>query len=670
MHKALKFVAVSALAALWPLSAPVSALAAPTPIPIDVLAHEPVIQQPILSDDGRYLAALTSGPGKPITISIWDTTDFTKPPRVLGMGDTAERAKVKFFSINWVSNDRLLVIAQQPINYGSGYESRNYTALARIVDVEGKEWIEPLRRQGTKSEIEAFFGKFLTISYVDSLPRDPDHVLVQYRDLRQGTSDIYKLNILNGSGERVARAGSNEGFLSVIDREGRVRVKQKVETRDGAKYFVHEIYDPASDRWEEHPALTFPLKQRRNLGISEFDPENPDLLLITDNDTGDLASLRGYDIRKKAFVETLFSHPKFNATGVRLTYKNNIPDKIIGFTYQGAAGQVYWLDEQRKQIYEALQAQFPGEYVQLGESARDGAIRIITVNSSRHPPSYYVLLDNRELKKLGDSRPGVDSSNLELTELTSYAARDGLEIPAFLTLPKGFRPGGAERLPAIVLPHGGPWARDDNDWDGSGWPQFLASRGYAVLQPQYRGSRGWTDKLWKAGDTEWGQKMQDDKDDGAKWLVDQGIAAPDRIAIFGYSYGGFAAMAAVVRPGGPYQCAIAGAGVSNLARLENTWGDSRVQREYQGWTVKGMDPMQNLDKASIPILVYSGNRDQRVPIFHSEEFVKGLQSRGKPVRYFEVEDMPHSLPWLPAWHTQTLTEIEKYLKTECGPGGL
>ncbi len=162
------------------------------------------------------------------------------------------------------------------------------------------------------------------------------------------------------------------------------------------------------------------------------------------------------------------------------------------------------------------------------------------------------------------------------------------------------------------MPHGGPWARDSLRFDL--WAQFLANRGYLVLQPQYRGSEGWGQKLWRAGDREWGGKMQDDKDDGAKWLVEQGLADKDRIAIYGYSYGGYAAMAAIVRPDTPYQCAISGAGLSELRYFDKVTFEGAYGREFQNPTIKGLSPLDVAKEASIPIYIFHGNRDQRVPI--------------------------------------------------------
>ncbi|MDX1293909.1 MAG: prolyl oligopeptidase family serine peptidase, partial [Hyphomonas sp.] len=174
-------------------------------------------------------------------------------------------------------------------------------------------------------------------------------------------------------------------------------------------------------------------------------------------------------------------------------------------------------------------------------------------------------------------------------------------------------------------------------------------------------------KLWLAGDGEWGQKMQDDKDDGAAWLVENGYVDADKIAIHGYSYGGFAAIAASVRPNSPYQCAIAGAGVSNLTKLGHEWGNNRIQRIVQGDTVDGMDPMQNTDKINIPILLYHGDYDVRVPIFHSRDFYNAIKDKQPDSKFIVLKQMGHqSAKWLPEHKKLVLEEIETFLNTTCG----
>ena len=293
-------------------------------------------------------------------------------------------------------------------------------------------------------------------------------------------------------------------------------------------------------------------------------------------------------------------------------------------------------------------------------------LTIIVVRSSgpREAGAYYLLVNGKDLVPLGRSFPLLEPASMADMEYVTYKARDGLEIPGFLTTPQS----GKKPYPAVVLPHGGPWARDYLGWDR--WAQFLANRGYVVLQPQYRGSEGFGQTLWRAGDNEWGQKMQDDKDDGARWLVAEGMADPDRIAIFGYSYGGFAAMAASVRKNSPFQCAISGAGLAELRSFDKITFTNRFQRQFQNPTIGGMSPLDHVKEAEIPIFVFHGDRDQRVPVEQSRKFVRALKRAGKDVKYLEIVDLWHSSPWWPQHHLAMFQSLENYLANDCGPGGL
>ncbi len=200
--------------------------------------------------------------------------------------------------------------------------------------------------------------------------------------------------------------------------------------------------------------------------------------------------------------------------------------------------------------------------------------------------------------------------------------------------------------------------------------QFLANQGYAVLQPQYRGSQGWGQDLWRAGDRRWGFEMQDDKDDGARWLIEEGIADPDRIAMFGYSYGGYAAMAAIVRQDTPYQCAIAGAGLSELRYFDKVTFENPFGREFQNPTIAGLSPLDHAEEARIPIFIFHGDRDQRVPIEQSRKYVSALKKAEKDVEYLEIPDLWHSFPWWPQHRRLIFSSMTDYLSNRCGPGGI
>jgi dipeptidyl aminopeptidase/acylaminoacyl peptidase len=272
-----------------------------------------------------------------------------------------------------------------------------------------------------------------------------------------------------------------------------------------------------------------------------------------------------------------------------------------------------------------------------------------------------------KVQLLAKAYPQIDVRALGVTRLVYYKARDGLDIPAFMTKPNE-QLCGKGPWPTVIHPHGGPWARDALGFDGSMWVPLMTSRCYAVLQPQYRGSDGWGRRLNKEGDAEWGGKMQDDKDDGVKWLVEQNVAIPGRVAMFGFSYGGYAAMAAAVRPNGLYKCAIAGAGVSDIKRIWARFYTNPFFQDAQGPTVSGLSPVDQADKIKIPIMVYHGDRDRTVPIEQSDWFVAKANKSGQPVVYHKIKDYAHG----PAWTRKTMADqlgyIDDYLKTGCAGG--
>jgi dipeptidyl aminopeptidase/acylaminoacyl peptidase len=440
--------------------------------------------------------------------------------------------------------------------------------------------------------------------------------------------------------------------------------RETVEPRNGIYYFEMSIRDAKSGNFSVHDALTTDSSKRNSVYIVGRDEATGKFYITTDK-FRDLAAIYLYDPDSRTFDETpVFAHERFAADGVILGRTEEDFNDVLGYSYFAETPQVEWIDPYFKSIQALFEAEFPGQYVAIEDYTNNKRKVVVSVQDGSASLAFYMVVDGAEIIKIGEASPWIDPADVGRTELIYYQARDGLSIPALLTRPAGWKKGD-KPSPAIVLPHGGPWSRDILGWDDSGWIPFFTSRGYAVLQPQYRGSEGWGNNLWRAGDAEWGLKMQDDKDDGAKWMVDQGIAAPGEISIFGYSYGGFAAFAAAVRPDGPFRCAIAGAGVADLEKLGYTWSENRLQRIYQGKTVRGMDPQKNTDNINIPILMFSGDRDVRVPRWHSENFYRKIEGR-VPAELVLIRDMPHQFPWRRVWKQQILEATERFMKAHCG----
>lgn len=661
-----------------PAAAPPSAGAIQLPT-ADDFSRQEAIAGVTLSPDGKHIAAVVSPDGVKAYISIWRTDAMDRAPFILGCGERAQCMSVRF-----VKNDRISVVVRQPYNFGA---DRGHMFRWFVTDLEGKVW---RNADGTTDQSQA--PRAIVIS---TLPKDPKNILIYIAGRKEPGSDFrpdgnyYLLDVYSGA-KRKTFTGSDKFFSDQIDLNGEFRARQSLGYENGDAYIAQWIRDPKSDQWSEH--FRWFAKDREPKEVVGF-TDDPNIVYVRSNSGRDKSAIFEYNIQTRQFGEVIFEHKLFDAVDVFLSPAAHDYGRLLGFAYYGASYDVYFTDEKLAGLSRSLKTALgikstPVQWTDAvtGEKTRfstpDGAsagladwsddmrYAIVEKSGPRQPPEYYLLTDAGKLFLLGKTRPWFNTGSLGDMRLVQYAARDGLMIPAFLTTPRKelYGPGP---YPTIIVPHGGPWARDDLGWDFSGWTQYFAARGYAVLQPQYRGSEGWGQRLWRAGDREWGLKMQDDKDDGAKWLIAQGIAAPDRIAMHGYSYGGYAAMAASVRPNGIYQCAVAGAGPSSMTYMQTrtSWND--FNEEFQGVTVAGLSPLDKASEVSIPIFIYHGERDTNVPISQSEKFASALKAAGKSVKYLELVGMGHSYgTWEPGQVAQVLTAVETYLRTDCGPGGL
>ncbi|CAN5438627.1 S9 family peptidase [soil metagenome] len=645
------------------------------------LVRAPAISNVSIAPDGKHLVALTSSDGTNVNISVWSTDDLSKPYAVIAA------AKIRILGVRFLKSDRLLIDTIQTYTQG---DERGHLSRSFVSDLQGKAWTGLLPDQHAKSSTEEYAAKFDNAALIDGLPQDPKHVIVMDLRPRSG-GDLVKLDLYTG--ETVKLESASEKFFSYrADLSGQIRARQSSDFEDGKLYVAQWFKDPTTGQWSEH--FRNYAKDRQNMDVVGFSTD-PNVVFVKSSKGRDKTGIYEYDIKQRKITEPLFEHKVFEAGGVLIDRTPARLGQILGFTYDGPTTTVYWADDKLAALDKGVRAALniktvvipwidPGANEQVKISVPSGPsvlvvsrsddLKTVIVEKSgpRQPSEYYMLTDAGKLSLLGLANPDLDVSTLGDTQLVEYAARDGLMIPAFLTKPPADKFGSGP-YPTLIAPHGGPWARDELGWDPTGWTQYFAARGYAVLQPQFRGSDGWGQKLWRAGDGEWGHKMQDDKDDGALWLIAQKIAAPDRIAMFGYSYGGYAALVAAIRPNGLYQCAISGA-PGSLASFKRETANNRQLRELQRPTVEGLDAVAHVAEAKIPLLLYRGDRDQNQAVSNGGELkgvVADLKAAGKPYRYFEIKDMGHTLDtWTPAMAVQQLTEIDSFLTKDCGPGGL
>lgn len=659
---------------------------APIQVPTEAqLSEYPRMTGFRLSPDGKHMIAVESQ-SDARNVLVWKTDNLAAKPQVIGA------TNMRILSASFVKNDVLAVTLWQPYDARiEGTLTKTFINKLLITDLEGKNWKEPLEAADiARTDASRKLSALSVPSIKSRMLSDPDHVIVE-SDGTGNERDLFRYNVRTGTSARVMRLGENDGNV-LVDTAGVPRAKSRAGSDAKGLYIATELRNTTSGNWEEH--FRSYVKDRDVVEVVSFGT-NPNTVILRSNVGREFTGLYEYDIEKRKINSTLFEHQYFDASFVRTaaSVDASVSGDFDGFTYQGLHGnEVHWInpafDSVIKGVAQSLGiAEISQPLVDVVSGKRsevrllDGVGISITGYQGGEVPSYLLrvsglayptenyLLRGQKLTLLSKERPQVDRRALGAARFVYYKARDGVHIPAFLTLPSR-QLCGPGPYPAVVHPHGGPWARDDMGFDDSGWVPLLVSRCHVVLQPQFRGSAGWGRALWLAGDTEWGQKMQDDKDDGALWLVSEKLADPKRVAMFGFSYGGYAAFAAAVRPNGIYKCAIAGAGVSDIERILTGFYTNPYFRDRQEPTIRGMNPVRQADKIKIPIMVYHGDRDQTVPIVQSELFVERARNSGQAVSYHALQDYGHG----PAWTRETMTTqlklISQYLSSGCGGAGL
>ena len=343
--------------------------------------------------------------------------------------------------------------------------------------------------------------------------------------------------------------------------------------------------------------------------------------------------------------EVIFEHPEVDVGSLVGSDKRKV---LTAAAFTRDKQEYHFFDDRRRDLQVKLEEKLPGQEVMLSSTNREEDKFIVRTHSDRSRGAFYYYDSNTgELRKLAEVSPWLDEEKLAPMEPVRIPARDGLELPAYLTLPPGVE---AKNLPAVLLVHGGPWARDA--WGFDGEAQFLANRGYAVLQVNFRGSTGYGREFWEKSFKQWGKAMQDDLTDSVKWLVDRGIADPQRIAIYGGSYGGYAALAGMAFTPEVYAAGISFVGPSNiftlLASVPPYWEPYRQMQyemignpETEKDLLTAASPLFSADKIVSPLLIAQGANDPRVKKAESDQIVEALQTRGIDVPYIVKDNEGH-----------------------------
>ena len=388
----------------------------------------------------------------------------------------------------------------------------------------------------------------------------------------------------------------------------------------------------------------------RPLGNDPFQPvaitKDPDRILVQARNGGDRLAIWNFDIRQHRFLEVEAASPDSDIVQA----DNSIAvEGLEDVTTDGLKQQTLWFDERMKDLQAAIDQALPG-HINVLQPSR--STKVLIESSSDVDPGRLYVLDSRTMKMqfLGARYPELKAQLLQPMQTLRYPSFDGLQVPAYLTLPG--KPAGP--APTIVLIHGGPQARDH--WGFNSEVQVLAAHGYAVFQPQFRGSSGFGKAFEEAGYGQWGQAMQDDITAGVHYLVDQGIADPKRICIVGASYGGYAALWGLAKTPELYKCGVSVAGVSDLELMLHDDSDisqnsflRAVHRSLVGdpelmkATWDSVSPLKHADRIQAPLLIVHGKLDRRVPIVHGEKMRDAMKAQHKDVKWLELENEGHAI---------------------------
>ncbi|MEB2399053.1 MAG: S9 family peptidase [Alcaligenaceae bacterium] len=469
----------------------------------------------------------------------------------------------------------------------------------------------------------------------DDLPDDPGHLLISHNGRNPEVFDVYRADIRSGELTLVAEnPGNIVGWQT--DHQGRVRVGiasdglhttllYRDRESDGFRALIHTDFrttvSPEFFTFDDERLYALSNRNRDCLALVIIDPARPD-------DEELVYEVDGHDL---------------DAAG-----HSRLRRVLTVAAYQTDKPQYHFFDELSAQRHARVAEKLPGYEIAFQSGTRDESKFIVAAYNDRSPGSRHLYDAERDtLHKLGDINPYLPESAMAPVRPIQYASRDGLTIHGYLTLPLG-RP--AAGLPCVVNPHGGPWARDG--WGFNPEAQFLANRGYCVLQMNFRGSTGYGRKFWEAGFGQWGLRMQDDITDGVQWLIEQGIADPRRIAIYGGSYGGYATLAGITYTPDLYAAAVDYVGVSNLLTFMNTippyWkpmlvkmhsmvGDPDADRER----LVATSPALNAERIKTPLFIAQGAHDPRVNKDESDQMVQALRDRGVEVEYMVKDNEGH-----------------------------
>jgi len=635
-----------------PSRASAPAAASGPEIPLEVFAAGPQMAEPHLSPDGGRLVYFASVAGQ-LHIVVRDL--YTARERII------LNAAAGSFSVThceFKTNDRLLCHLEGVARGGD--PERLYPASRLLaINADGGA-LRILFRNAFFARLPPAAHSQFQDRIIHWLPDDAYHVLIELGDEGSVFPSVYKLDVYKGDLKLVVPSQAPVMDWTA-DPSGVVRFGYGFREDTG----VYVARNGADSPWHT-------LEEFKRFDRTRFDPlafgARPNDLLVFAPYQG-RAAVWQIDLDAPANgLKLLFSLPDVDVGGI---LEWPLDRHVAGFVYETDRPHTHFIDSRAAALEETLERALPGAYHVVVDSSRDER-KLVTVSFSDVMPPRYHLLDtaNGSLIELGRQDTNLNEAHLAPMKPITVPGAGGIAIPGYLTLPPGSAPG--QRLPAVVLPHGGPYARDH--WGYDPLVQVIASRGYAVLQLNFRGSTGYGEQWRDAGHQAWGTIMHEDITAGAHWLIEQGIADPARLGIVGWSYGGYAALTGVEKEPELYRCAVSIAGVSDMSQMalddERFYGGKDSAGDAMGTdpaTLRAESPLQHVDRIRVPVLLVHGDDDYTVLAEQSKAMDRALSKQGLRHELVLIRHGEHSLV-RPEMRLILYRKIIEFLRANLDPG--
>ena len=474
---------------------------------------------------------------------------------------------------------------------------------------------------------------------IDDLPDQKDFVVIGLNKRNKQVFDPYRLNLKTGEISMLAEnPGNIQGWM--FDHDGKLRIATAIV--DGVN---QSILYRESEEDEFKTIITTNFKEGFNPQFFTFDNKN---IIGSSNLGRDKYAIVEFDPITAKEVKVLYANDDYDVNGVGYSRKRKV---ITAAYFESWKSERHYFDSTSKATFEKIQKQLAGYEIGITGVNKDENILILRTYSDKSLGAYYIYnSEDDKMEKIVAVSPWIDENEMSNQLPISYQSRDGLKINGYLTLPKGYNMENAKNLPVVINPHGGPWARDS--WGFNPEIQFLANRGYAVLQMNFRGSTGYGRKFFESSFKKWGREMQDDITDGTQWLIDKGIADSTRIAIYGGSYGGYATLMGLVKEPKMYAAGVDYVGVSNMFTFMKTippYWEPMLEMMYEmvgdvekdSAMLREVSPVFHVDKIKAPLFIAQGANDPRVNVDESDQMVKAMKEKGIDVEYLVKKDEGH-----------------------------